>query len=107
MMLGGPIRILLRTLIKSYSVLAITKIFLPVDITADFALADNPSNLRYKSIGFRNDSLRKVFKGTNFKSTDMILSCNSYKAPENLLQLHIAKYRKRVATQQRNAQCAY
>lgn len=81
--LGCPICILLSILINSYSALTITKILLPVEITADFALADNPSDLRYKSIDLLNDSLRKVFKGTDFRSNDEVLSRNSYKELEN------------------------
>ncbi|MGL9718364.1 MAG: phosphate ABC transporter permease PstA [Wolbachia sp.] len=84
--LGYPICILLSILINSYSVLTITKILLPVEITADFALADNPSDLRYKSIYLLNDSLRKVFKGTDFRSNDEILSRNSYKELENFFR---------------------
>ncbi|MGL9732659.1 MAG: DUF3333 domain-containing protein [Wolbachia sp.] len=81
--LGCPICILLSILINSYSALTITKILLPVEITADFALIDNPCDLRYKSIDLLNDSLRKMFKETNFKSSDEILSRNSYKELEN------------------------
>ncbi|MDR2978444.1 MAG: phosphate ABC transporter permease PstA [Rickettsiales bacterium] len=84
--LGCPICILLSILINSYSALTITKILLPVEITADFALADNPSDLRYKSIDLLNDSLRKVFKGTDFRSNDEILSRNSYKELENFFR---------------------
>ncbi|MCA4774391.1 phosphate ABC transporter permease PstA [Wolbachia endosymbiont of Mansonella perstans] len=81
--LGCPICILLSILINSYSALTITKILLPVEIIADFALADNPSDLRYKSIDLLNDSLSKVFKGTGFRSNDEILSRNSYKELED------------------------
>ncbi len=84
--LGCPICILLSILINSYSALTITKILLPVEITADFALADNPGDLRYKSIDLLNNSLRKVFKGTNFRSNDEILSRNSYKELENFFR---------------------
>ncbi|MDG7056321.1 MAG: phosphate ABC transporter permease PstA [Wolbachia endosymbiont of Meromenopon meropis] len=81
--LGCPICILLSILINSYSALTITKILLPVEITSDFALKDNRSDLRYKSIDLLNNSLLKVFKGTNFKIGDEILSRNSYKELEN------------------------
>ncbi|MGL9689054.1 MAG: phosphate ABC transporter permease PstA [Wolbachia sp.] len=84
--LGCPICILLSILINSYSALTITKILLPVEITADFALADNPADLRCKSVDLLNDSLRKVFKGTNFRSNDEILSRNSYKELENFFR---------------------
>lgn len=74
--------ILLSILVNSYSALTVTKILLPVEINADLALASNPSDLRYKSIGLLNDSLRKVFGGTDFKDGDEILSRNSYKELE-------------------------
>lgn len=81
--LGCPICILLSILVNSYSALTVTKILLPIEINADFALTDDPSDLRDKSINLLNDSLRKVFEGTDFKSSDEILSRNSYKELEN------------------------
>ncbi|QOD38528.1 PstA family ABC transporter permease [Candidatus Wolbachia massiliensis] len=84
--LGCPICILLSILINSYSALTVTKILLPVEISADFALANNPSDLRYKSINILNDSLHKVFKGTDFRNSDEILSRNSYKELEEFLR---------------------
>ncbi|MDM8335351.1 PstA family ABC transporter permease [Wolbachia pipientis] len=77
--LGCPIFILLSVLINSYSALTVTKILLPIKINADFASIDNPNDLRYKSIDLLNDSLCEVFRGTDFKSGDEILSRNSYK----------------------------
>ncbi|AAW70822.1 DUF3333 domain-containing protein [Wolbachia endosymbiont of Brugia malayi] len=84
--LSCPVCILLSILINSYSALTVTKILLPIEINTDFALADNPSNLRYKSINSLNDSLRKIFKGTDFKSGEEILSRNSYKELENFVR---------------------
>ncbi|QKX02599.1 phosphate ABC transporter permease PstA [Wolbachia endosymbiont of Dirofilaria (Dirofilaria) immitis] len=81
--LGCPICILLSILINSYSALTVTKILLPIEISSDFFLTGSPSDLRYKSIELLNDSLRKVFKGTDFKDSDEILSRNSYKELEN------------------------
>lgn len=84
--LGCPVCILLSILVNSYSALTVTKILLPVEINADLALASNPSDLRYKSIGLLNDSLRKVFGGTDFKDGDEILSRNSYKELEKFFR---------------------
>ncbi len=81
--LGCPICILLSILINSYSALTITKILLPIEVNSDFFLAGSPSDLRYKSIELLNDSLRRVFKGTDFKNSDEILSRSSYKELEN------------------------
>ncbi|WP_395463100.1 phosphate ABC transporter permease PstA [Wolbachia endosymbiont of Cantharis cryptica] len=80
--LGCPICILLSILINSYSALTVTKILLPIEISTDFALTNDPGDLRYKSINLLDNSLRKVFEGTDFKSSDEILSRNSYKELE-------------------------
>ncbi|MGL9717500.1 MAG: DUF3333 domain-containing protein [Wolbachia sp.] len=87
--LGCPIGILLSILINSYSALTVTKILLPIEINANFALADNPSDLRDKSINLLNNSLHKVFEGTDFKSSDEILSRNSYKELENFFRKEV------------------
>lgn len=87
--IGCPICILLSILVNSYSALTVTKILLPVEINADLILTNNPGDLRYKSIGLLNNSLRKVFEGTDFKDGDEILSRNSYKELEKF-------FRKRV-----------
>ncbi|WCR57822.1 PstA family ABC transporter permease [Wolbachia endosymbiont of Ctenocephalides felis wCfeJ] len=81
--LGCPICILLSILINSYSALTVTKVLLPIEINADFALTDSPSDLRYKSIELLNNSLHKIFEGTDFKNVDEILGRNSYKELEN------------------------
>ncbi|QKX01472.1 DUF3333 domain-containing protein [Wolbachia endosymbiont of Cruorifilaria tuberocauda] len=84
--LSCPICILLSILINSYSALTITKILLPIEIDSDFSLVGNPSDLRYKSIKLLNDSLHKIFEGTDFKSNDEILSRNSYKELETFFR---------------------
>ncbi|MCV3769369.1 MAG: DUF3333 domain-containing protein [Wolbachia pipientis] len=81
--LGCPICILLSILVNSYSALTITKILLPIEISSDFFLVNNPSDLRYKYIELLNDSLHKVLKGTDFQNSDEILSRSSYKELEN------------------------
>ncbi|QKX02690.1 DUF3333 domain-containing protein [Wolbachia endosymbiont of Litomosoides sigmodontis] len=93
--LGCPVCILLSILINSYSALTVTKILLPIEINTDFTLVNNLSDLRYKSINLLNSSLRKIFEGTDFKSSDEILSRNSYKELENFVRRkvkHSGKY---------------
>lgn len=77
--LGCPICILLSILVNSYSALMVTKVLLPVEINESFFLIENPRDLRSKSIDLLNNSLHEVFQGTNFKSSDEILSRNAYK----------------------------
>lgn len=80
--LGCPIFILLSILVNSYSALTVTKILLPVEITDSFYTMNDPNQLRSKSINLLNNSLHKVFQGTDFKNSDEILSRNSYKELE-------------------------
>lgn len=77
--LGCPVCILLSILVNSYSALTVTKILLPFEINDDFFLTDNPRDLRSRSIDLLDDALNKVFQGSDFKSSDEILSRNAYK----------------------------
>jgi phosphate transport system permease protein len=81
--LGCPICILLSILVNSYSALTVTKILLPVEVNDHFFSMSNPSDLRHESINLLDNSLRKVFEGSDFKDNDEILSRNSYKELEN------------------------
>lgn len=81
--LGCPICILLSILVNSYSALTVTKILLPVEVSDHFFSISNPRELRHESINLLNNSLHKVFEGSDFKDNDEILSRNSYKELEN------------------------
>ncbi len=81
--LGCPICILLSILVNSYSALTVTKILLPIEVSDHFFSINNPRDLRHESISLLDNSLRKVFEGSDFKDNDEILSRNSYKELEN------------------------
>lgn len=80
--LGFPICILLSILVNSYSALTVTKILLPIEINERFFSVNDPIDLRSESIKLLDNSLYKMFEGTDFKNSDEILSRNSYKELE-------------------------
>ncbi|MDN5247835.1 MAG: phosphate ABC transporter permease PstA [Wolbachia endosymbiont of Tyrophagus putrescentiae] len=93
--LGCPICILLSILVNSYSALTVTKVLLPIEVDNSFFVTDNPLYSRTKHISLLDNSLHKIFEGTDFKSSDEILSRKSYKELEKFLykkRKHHGKY---------------
>ncbi|MBD0391423.1 phosphate ABC transporter permease PstA [Wolbachia endosymbiont of Pentalonia nigronervosa] len=101
--LGCPICILLSILVNSYSALMVTKVLLPVEVNESFFSIDNPRDLRSKSIDLLKNSLHEVFQGTDFKSSDEILSRNAYKELIQQGRKHIRSLSKPIYGKRRSA----
>ncbi len=84
--LGCPVCILLGILVNSYDALTVTKVLLPVEINDDLLSIRNSYDFRARSIDLFNDSLDQVLQGSDFKSSDEILSRNFYKELESFIK---------------------
>ncbi len=84
--LGCPVCILLGILVNSYDALTVTKVLLPIEVNDDLLSIRNNYDFRARSIDLFNNSLDQILQGSDFKSSDEILSRNFYKELESFIK---------------------